>query len=150
MQKNIYEYDGQEFTSIKKLSEYTKVHEKTLTARLRRGMSIEQACISEDLRCTYYGEGKQKKSLAEICRDNSKNIELVRNRIVYGYGLSKALNTPKKVTRQGRPIIVRGILYNSVMDAMRKLGLEHRESTIRGRLHRGMNPDEAFCFEEML
>lgn len=148
MRKNTYLYDGQEFSSIKKLSEYTGIHEKTLTARLRRGMSVEEACVQVDLRCTYYGEGEGRKSLAEICRDNLKNEDLVRNRLVYGYGLSKALNTPKKVTRQGRPIIVKGILYNSVMDAMRLLGLEHRESTIRGRLHRGMNPDEAFCFEE--
>lgn len=148
MQKNTYLYEGKEFTSIKALSEYTKIHEKTLTARLRRGMSVEQACVRTDFRCVYYAAGEEKKSLAEICRDNSKNTELVRNRLVYGYDLSKALNTPKKVTRQGRPVVVKGILYNSISDALRKLNLTHKENIVRSRLHRGKNIDEAFCFEE--
>lgn len=147
MQKNTYLYDGQEFTSLEKLAEYAKVHVKTLTARLRRGMSIEEACTKVDLRCRYYDE-EEKKYLAEICREESKNAELVRNRLVYGYELSEALNTPKHITRQGRPIIVKGVLYNSVMDAMRRMGLQHKESVIRGRLHRGKSPDEAFRFEE--
>ena len=35
---NVYIYDGKKFSSIKQLSEYTGVHEKTITARLKRGM----------------------------------------------------------------------------------------------------------------
>ena len=33
---NVYIYDGKKFSSIKQLSEYTGVHEKTITARLKR------------------------------------------------------------------------------------------------------------------
>lgn len=148
MQKNIYLYDGQEFASIKKLSEYTKIHEKTLTARLRRGMSVEEACKKEDLRCHYYEEGKERKSVAEICRDKSKSEALVRNRLKYGYELSIALNTEKNITRQGKPIKVNGILYNSIADALRRLGLEQKEGIVRSRLSRGKSPEEAFCFDD--
>ena len=148
MRKNTYVFEGKEFSSIKQLSKHTGIHEKTLTARIRRGMSVEQAGVCSDFRCIYYGEGEDKKSLAEICRDNEKNEALVRNRLVYGYGLSKALNTPKKVTRQGRPVVVKGILYNSIADALRKLELTSKENVVRARLSRGKSLDEAFCFEE--
>ena len=43
-------------------------------------------------------------------------------------------------------IAVNGILYNSISEAIRKLDLEDKESTIRSRLKAGKNPDEAFLF----
>ena len=123
------------------------MNEKTLTARLRRGMSIEQACQELDLRCRYEKD-HENKSLAQVCRDNEKDVELVRNRLKYGYSLNDALNKPKKISRQGKPIVVRGVLYNSVASAIRKLGLQHKEGTVRSRLYIGKTPDEAFDFKQ--
>lgn len=51
MARHVYVYEGREFSSIRKLSEYVNVNEKTLTARLRKGMSVEEACQKADLRC---------------------------------------------------------------------------------------------------
>lgn len=140
----MYEFDGKEFWSLKALAKYVGINEKTLTARIRRGMSVEQACQKTDLRCRYCVDQGEKKSVARICRDNEKNPELVRNRLKYGYSFQDALNKPKKISRQGKPIIVNGILYNSISSALRKLNLQEKEQTIRSRLRNGMNPDEAF------
>lgn len=143
---NTYELDDKVFHSIKELSNYSGVHEKTITARLKRGLSVKEACKKTDLRCTYYPYKGDEKAITHICRDQEKDCWLVRNRLNYGYSLNDALNKPKKITRQGQPIIVFGILYNSVSAACRKLGLEDREITIRSRLRAGKSPDEAFTF----
>ncbi len=148
MVKKIYTYEDREFSSLKALAQYAGIHEKTLTARLRKGMSIEEACEKTDLRCSYYRDGDVEKSIAQICEEQAKDRDLVRNRLHYGYSMYDALNKPKKISRQGIPIVVNGILYNSIAAALRKLGLEHKENTVRGRLKRGMAPNEAFRFEE--
>lgn len=144
--KKIYQYDGKEFSSIKELAEYVDMNEKTLTARLRRGMSIEEACDQSDFRCSYYEDGDARKSIAQICKEQKKDAALIRNRLSYGYSFNDALNTPKKISRQGRPIVVNGILYNSIAAALRKMNLSHKESTVRRRLKKGMKPEEAFDF----
>lgn len=148
MARHVYVYEGREFSSIRKLSGYVNVNEKTLTARLRKGMSVEEACRKADLRCSYYVDGGKEKSITQICREQAKNADLIRNRLKYGYSLNDALNKPKRVSKQGMPIVVNGILYNSVASALRGLNLVHKESTVRKRLKLGMKPDEAFRFEE--
>lgn len=144
--RKIYQYDGKEFSSIKKLAEYVNINEKTLTARLRRGMSIEEACERSDFRCSYYEDEEARKSIAQICNEQKKDAALIRNRLKYGYSFKDALNTPKKISRQGRPIVVNGILYNSIAAALKKMNLLHKESTVRKRLKKGMKPEEAFDF----
>lgn len=136
-----YEYENKKFTSISQLAAYTGVNEKTLTARLRRGISIEDACKLTDYRCTHFEE----ESITQICKENSKSPELVFNRLKYGYSLHDALNSPKKITKQGAPIIVNGILYNSLAAAIRAYGLQHKESTIRRRIKSGENPTNLFA-----
>ena len=139
-----YEYDNKDFTSIKALSEYVGINEKTLTARLRRGMSLEDACKGTDFRCTYFKEEGKEKSIVEICMDNEKSQELVRNRLKYGYSMQDALNKPKKVTKQGRPIVVEGILYNSIAAAIRKYNLQSKASTIHRKIGEGRSPTQVF------
>lgn len=143
-----YIYNNQTFTSIKALSQYTGVHEKTITARLRKGMSVEEACNPKKLSGKYYLENGEEKLLTQICREQAKDINLVRNRLKYGYTLNQALNKPKKIARQGVPVVVNGVLYNSLSEAMRKLNLSHKEGTIRSRLRLGWSVDEAFCFDK--
>ena len=126
-----YEYDGKEFSSIKKLAEYAGINEKTLTARLKRGMKVDEACTRKLLNKRYYEIGGEEKGLSQICSESQKDAALVRNRLKYGYSLEKALNTPKKVRRQGYPIVVNGILYNSIAQAIRKYGKEKEEHVIR-------------------
>lgn len=146
MGRRIYEVDGLVFYSLKALSKYSGVHEKTITARLRRGMTLQEACEKTDLRCTYYSDGNNKKSITQICDEQAKNPELIRNRLKYGYSLKDALNMPKKTSRQGKEIVVYGILYNSISEACRKRGVEDKESTIRSRLRAGKSPEAAFTF----
>lgn len=98
-----YEFDGREFTSIKHLSEYCGVHEKTITARLRRGFSVEKACEKIDLRHSLYEHQGETKPLCQICKEEEKDYYLVSNRLKYGYSLEKALNKKKIITRQGNP-----------------------------------------------
>lgn len=145
--KNVYEIGGLEFHSIKELSEYSGVNEKTITARLRRGISVEDACKKKDLRCTYYSYENEEKPLCQICDEEEKNQELVRNRLKYGYSLKEALNKPKKISKQGKPIVVNGVLYNSIAMACRKLELKDKENTIRSRLRAGLSPNEAFTIK---
>lgn len=145
---NKYWLDGQSFSSIKALAAYVGINEKTITARLRRGMSVEEACETRDFRSKYISYKGKEMTLSEICDMEDKNKELVTNRLRYGYSLSDALNKPKKISRQGKPIVVNGVLYNSVSAACRKLGLENRESTIRSRLRLGKSIEEAFDFEK--
>lgn len=141
----MYIYENKEFDSIRKLANYCGVNEKTLLKRLKRGMSVENACEKKDLRNRYVTDEKgNTKSIVQICKEQSKNIELVNNRLKYGYSLNDALNKPKKITRQGKPIVVDGILYNSVAMALKKLGMEDKESKVRRRLKKGMSPDIAF------
>ena len=147
MGKRIYTLDNKEFNSLKSLAQYVHINEKTLTARLRRGMSIEEACKKTDLRCSYHLENGVSKSLAQICKEQDKDWWLTENRLKYGYSLSAALNTPKKITKQGKPIVVNGILYNSISSALTKLNLLNKESTVRRRLKKGITPDEAFNFK---
>lgn len=142
----LYEYDGREFTSIKKLSEYVGIYEKTLGARLRRGMTVEEACEASDLRCRYFRTDGEEKSVSQICAEQDKDRDLVCNRLKRGYTIEEALNTPKKIARQGSPIVVNGILYKSVSSALERLDLSDRESAVRHRLRCGMSPDEAFRF----
>lgn len=144
--KNVYSIDGKNFYSIKALAGYVGKNEKTITARLRRGMSVEDACNKKDLRCTYFPYKDEEKPLFQICEEEEKNRELVQNRLKYGYSLEDALNRPKKISKQGKPIVVNGILYNSVAMACRKLGLEDKENTIRSRMRVGKTADEAFRF----
>ena len=145
---NIYIYENKEFRSIKALASYTGVGEKTITARLRRGMTVESACQNKDLRCQLYVDGNEKKSISQICREKNKDVDVVRNRLKYGYSLNEALNKPKKISRQGKPIIVNGILYNSVSEALRELNLVDKENIVRGRLNRGNKPNDAFDFSD--
>ena len=84
------------------------------------------------------------KSISEICKEQEKDAALVKNRLKYGYSLEDALNRPKKITRQGIPIVVKGILYHSIASALDKLEMRDKESTIRRRLKEGRAPDEAF------
>ena len=144
MRGNTYIYNNIEFHSIRALAKYAKVNEKTITARLRRGMTVDQACEMADFRCSYYGDGSKKKSISEICKEQEKDAALVKNRLKYGYSLEDALNRPKKITRQGIPIVVKGILYHSIASALDKLEMRDKESTIRRRLKEGRPPDEAF------
>ena len=145
--KNVYELDGKQFHTIKELAEYCGVNEKTITARLRKGMSVKEACEKKDLRCTYYSYKNEEKALCKICEEEEKNQELVRNRLKYGYSLKDALNKPKKISRQGKPVVVNGVLYNSLAMACRKLGLEDKENTIRSRIYAGKSVNEAFSLE---
>lgn len=138
----MYEFDGKKFGSLNDLAKYTGIKETTLTSRIRRGMSVKQACQKTDLRCKYYIDQGEKKSIAQICRENGKNQYLVGKRLRYGYSLKDALNKP--ITSQGKTITVNGILYNSISSAIRKLNLQEKERTIRSRLRNGMNPDKAF------
>lgn len=144
MKKNSYVYDDREFHSIRELAEYTGMNEKTITARLRRGMTIEEACRQEDFRCACYEEGGRSQSISQICRDQSKDEWLVRNRLKYGYTMDDALHKPKKVTKQGTPIVVDGVLYQSIASALRQFHMTEKESTVRRRLKEGMEPDKAF------
>lgn len=139
-----YQYDNKEFSSLKALAGYAGINEKTLTARLRRGMILKDACGKKDLRCTYFAEDDGEKSLTEICEDNDKDYYLVLNRLKYGYNMKEALNTPKKVTKQGSPVVVDGILYNSLAAAIRKYNLEEKEHKIRLRIRKGRDPTEVF------
>lgn len=141
----MYEYDNKEFNSIKKLSEYCGVNEKTLLKRLKRGMCVEDACKKTDLRCNYQTDKDGNlKSITEVCKEQLKNRELVQNRLKYGYSLNDALNKPKNITKQGKPILVNGVLYNSIAMAIRELHLEDKEQKIRRRLLKGIEPDLAF------
>ncbi len=146
--KNIYTYNGEDYSSIEALSEAVGINKKTLTARLRRGLSIEEACKNIDLRSSYHEDpgDKKEKSIKQICKDHSKNDALVRNRLRYGYSLNNALNKPKLIRRQGCPIVVNGILYNSIAEALRNLDLVEKEQIVRRRLKNGMKPDKAFKF----
>lgn len=148
MKKKNYEVDGLIFHSIKELSKHSGKHEKTIAARLRKGMTPQEACSKTDFRCNYYEDNGEKKSISQICVEQSKDTELIRNRLKYGYSLKEALNRPKKVSRQGQPIVVYGILYNSISDACRRLNRVDKEGTIRSRLRAGKTPDEAFRFED--
>lgn len=111
-------------------------------------MTLEKACNTKDFRCHYFHVDGIDKSITQICGEQAKNAELVSNRLKYGYSMHDALNKPKKLTRQGQPIVVNGILYNSVAEAIRKLNLSKKESTIRRRLASGENPTDAFRFED--
>ena len=146
---NVYWLDGQQFSSIKALSAYVGINEKTITARLRKGMSIEEACNKRDLRCRYISYKNEEMALCKICNAEEKDTGLVSNRLRYGYSLTEALNKPKKISKQGKPIIVNGTLYNSISSACRKLGLECKEGTIRSRLRAGKTVEEAFYFENI-
>lgn len=147
---NEYIYDGKSFSSINALSKYTGVNEKTITARLKRNMSIDDACSTKRVNGCYFMDNGIEKPLIQICAEQNKNISLVRNRMKLNYNLNKALNEPKKVTKQGSQIVVHGILYNSIAEAIRKLNLSHKETTIRRRLRAGISPDDAFKFDEDL
>lgn len=147
MGNNKYFHGGKEFHSIKALAEYVGLNEKTLTARLRKGMPLKEACSAADLRCHYNQMDGVEKSIAQICKERQKDQNLIYNRLKYGYSLEDALNKPKKISRQGLPIIVNGILYDSIADATRKLNLTEKESTIRSRLRLGFSLDEAFEFD---
>lgn len=81
--KNIYIYNNLEFRSIKALSAYTDVAEKTITARLRRGMSVESACQNKDLRCHLYVDGNEEKSITQICKEKNKDVDVVRIEELY-------------------------------------------------------------------
>lgn len=144
--KNIYMVDDLEFHSIKDMSKHSGVHAKTITKRLQKGMSPQEACQKTDLRCRYMPYENEEKSISQICDEREKDETLVRNRLKYGYSLKDALDTPKKITRQGKPIEVYGISYNSVSEACRKRKLEDKEGTIRSRLRAGKTPEEAFSF----
>lgn len=139
-----YSFDGRSFSSIDSLAAYAGINTKTLTARLRRGMSVEEACAVTDYRCRYFVEDSVSKSVTQLCKDNQKDRELVSNRLKYGYSIEKALNSPKKVTRQGEPIVVFGTLYNSLAAAVRKFGLQSREQRIRRRIKAGESPNTVF------
>lgn len=145
---NVYIYDEKKFSSIKQLSEYTGVNEKTITARLRSGMALESACEKRKYNERYYPDQGCDKSIAQICREYGKDEALVRNRLKRNYSMDQALNRPKKVSKQGQPILVHGVLYNSIVEAARKLHLEHKENTIRSRLRAGWAIDDAFYFEK--
>ena len=146
-QYNEYPYDGKIFSSIRALSEYTGVNEKTITARLRRNMSVESACAPIKYSVRYYNESGEEKSIAQICKEQGKDSGLVRNRLAHNYSLQQALTMPKKIARQGKPIIVNDIKYHSIAEAIRKLDLSHKEGTIRSRLRSGWDVDAAFHFD---
>ena len=148
MKKKIYTYDGHTFTSVKALAEYSGVYEKTLQKRLARGIPIDEACENKDFRCSYHKVDDIEKSLTQICKEQSKDVELVYNRLHRGSSLNVALNKPKEITKQGKPIVVEGVLYNSIAVAVKKYNLSHKESTIRRRLSAGMKPDDVFKFDD--
>lgn len=85
-----------------------------------------------------------------IFNEKSKDEVLVRNRLKYGYSLNEALNNPKKISKQGTPIVVNGIFYNSISSAIKQLNMSDKESTIRRRLRAGIIPDIAFQKEDFL
>lgn len=77
-----------------------------------------------------------------------KRRRVDQKQVEIGYSLNDALNKPKKVSRQGIPIVVNGLLYNSIAAALKQMNLSDKESTVRRRLKMGMKPEEAFNFED--
>ena len=122
---------------------------KRIQKRVKYGSSIYRKSFYRIICkrfCTYFPYKNEDKSLCQICEEEEKSKELVRNRLKYGYSLDDALNKPKKISKQGKPIVVYGVLYNSIAMACRKLDLKDKENTIRSRLRAGKTVDEAFRF----
>ena len=142
----MYYFDNKEFSSLRKLAKYVGMNEKTLTKRLQRGVPLEEACKPK-LMGRVYTKISPEDSISSLCRKKKIDKHLIYNRRRYGYSEKDAFNKPKKISKQGRPIVVNGVIYASASLAMRELGLEERESTIRSRLRAGKSPDEAFRFD---
>lgn len=140
-----YFLDGKEFSSIKKLSEYTGVNEKTITKRLKRGLTVDEACKQSDLRCNYnINIDGENKSLSDICREKKRDYAFISNRLSYGYDISEALSAPKKVTKQGITTVVNGIEFKSRAEAIRAFNLEKYEQRICRKINAGNEINEVF------
>lgn len=138
----MYEYDGRTFSSIKKLAEYSGVNEKTLTARLQRGMTLEEACTPV-LKGRVYLQGVQKGCISDMAKRRGIDPHLIYNRRKYNY-LETKLFEEKKITKQGRLVVVGECEYSSLAAAIREHHLELYEQRIRRRIRQGQSPDDVF------
>lgn len=138
----MYEYEGKTFSSIKKLAEYLGINEKTLTARLRRGMALEEAC-NPVLEGRIYLQGAKKGCISDMAKRRGIDPYLVYNRRRYNYSETK-LFKEKKITKQGRLVVVGECEYSSLAAAIREHHLELYEQRIRRRIKQGQSPDDVF------
>lgn len=138
----MYEYDGKTFSSIKKLAEYLGINEKTLTARLQRGMKLEEAC-NPILKGRVYLKGVQKGCISDMAKRRGMDPHLIYNRRKYNF-LETELFVEKKITKQGRLVVVGECEYSSLAAAIREHHLEPYEQRIRRRIRQGQSPDDVF------
>lgn len=138
----MYKYEGMEFSSLRKLAAYAGINEKTLTARLRRGVELEEACDSV-LKGRVYLRGAQKGSISDMARRRGIDPHLIYNRRRYGYAETE-LFREKRITKQGRLVAVGECEYASLAAAIRAYHLEQYEQRIRRRIGQGKSPDDVF------
>lgn len=138
----MYEYDEMTFSSIKKLAEYSGLNEKTLTARLRRGITLEEAC-NPVLKGRVYLQEVQKGCISDMAKQRGIDPHLIYNRRRYNYSESELFGE-KKITKQGHPVVVGECEYSSLAAAIRKHHLEPYEQRIRRRIRQGQSPDDVF------
>lgn len=107
-----------------------------LQSRIRRGMSIDKACTTKDLRCHYFNIDGEEKSITQVCEDQRKDAELVSNRLKYGYSMHDALNKPKKVTKQGKAIVEMGFYIIQLLKLLESLDYQRKNLRSEDAWHR--------------
>lgn len=138
----MYKYDGMEFSSLRELAAHAGINEKTLTARLRRGVELEEAC-NPVLKGRIYLRGAQKGSISDMAKRRGIDPHLIYNRRKYGYTETELFGE-KRITKQGRLVAVGECEYASLAAAIRAHHLEPYEQRIRRRIGQGQSPDDVF------
>lgn len=91
-------YKGKEYESLEQLLKETGVGRSTLTYRMRKGMSLEEAIDTDRLdrspkRVEY--DGKEYSSFVELCEAYGVNINTFRKRRQDGCSVEEALKRVK-------------------------------------------------------
>ena len=146
MRKNII-VNGKEFKSITEACKYYNLNYKTVSSRLRKGWSIEEAFgLSEGKhvkgRCTEITvEGKTFKSISEACRYYNLEFNLVNNRLYKGWSIEEAFGL-KYRNDNYKEITVEGKTFKSIAEAAKYYNL--RLDLVHNRLRRGSTIKDAF------
>ena len=138
--------EGKTFDSIKEACEYYNISYSTISNRLNRGWTIEEAF---GLTNKENKHGKKPitiqdnvfKSLAEACRYYNLSYNIVSNRLNRGWTIEEAFELVYR-NNNCNTVIVKGKTFNSVKEACDYYGLNY--GTVNGRIHKGWSIEKAF------
>jgi hypothetical protein len=142
--RHITVINGIEYSSITKVSKAFKINRTTLSNRLCRGLTIEEAISlgKAPRNKPIIIESKRFPSLSKAAQYYKINYPVVCSRLSKEWSIEEAFGLKERGDQKGKKILIAGKIYPSVTSAARTFKIDRNKAV--ARLRHKWAPEEAF------